>query len=356
MEKTYHSMIPNAENYTKTLMANGCDLRQTDSITDETSLIKWQNTLHKKLWNLLGLNQIASNCHKTSTLKCEKRDEITQNDHIREEWAIETEPDFHIPFFLLRPHKTPTPCPLVLTPHGHSHHGRETYAGLYPDDPDVLEGERDIALQAVREGYVAIAPEMRGFGESRWPEDQQHNHVSSCLNWQLRAQLFGRTLIGERVWDMMRLIDFATTRPEVNADKIIITGNSGGGTTSLYTAAIDKRIGLCAAASCFSTFLDSIGAIEHCACNYVPNLLTIAEIEDIAGLIAPRHFLAVHGQLDPIFPINGTQKAFDRLQEIYHAAGVKSRCKLFIGDKGHQYYKKPVWDFVRNWLIATRDE
>ena len=100
--------------------------------------------------------------------------------------------------------------------------------------------------------------------------------------------MFGRTLIGERVWDIMRLIDYATTRREIDAGRIAITGNSGGGTISMFAAALDERIGVSVPGCYFCNHVQSIGSIHHCMCNYFPGMATLAEASDIAGLIAPR--------------------------------------------------------------------
>lgn len=125
--------------------------------------------------------------------------------------------------------------------------------------------------------------------------------------------MFGRTLIGERVWDIMKLIDYAQTRPEIATAQIMITGNSGGGTVALFAAAVEEWITVAVPSSYFCTFQDSLGSIRHCACNYVPNILELGEMADMVGLIAPRAFLAVNGRHDRIFPLDATKRAFDRL-------------------------------------------
>lgn len=242
--------------------------------------------------------------------------------------------------------------PLVLTPHGHGKAGKRTYAGLWETDAErreIEEGERDVALQAVREGYVAIAPDVRAFAGLRRREEREQDATSSCRTLQLHALLFGRTLIGERVWDLGRLIDYAATRPEVDTARIVVTGNSGGGTVSLFAAACDERISVAVPASYFCTFEASIGSIHHCECNYVPGLLAEAEMYDVAGLIAPRPFMAVAGRHDPIFRYEAVQEAFHRLRASYVVAGVPDRCALSTGEGGHRYYKAEVWPFVRHW-------
>ena len=208
------------------------------------------------------------------------------------------------------------------------------------------EGERDIAVQAVEQGYLVIAPTTRAFGETRAAADKAKNATSSCRLQLMHDLLVGRTPISDRVWDMSRLIDWAIAHQGVDAARIAITGNSGGGTVSLFAAACDTRISVSVPGSYFNTFAASLGSIPHCDCNYVPGILRLGEMQDVAGLIAPRHFLAVTGRDDPIFPIAHTEAAFAQLAKVYQALAVRERCELYVGDGGHRYYKERVWSFV----------
>lgn len=308
----------------------------------------WQRAFRPHLRQMLGCDVIAA--RGISDLDPELVSTETLADHIREEWTIQTEPGWRTPFYLLRPLEVSAPRPLVLTPHGHGKAGKRTYVGLWDDEHEresIQEGERDVALQAVREGYIAIAPDMRAFASMRREPEREQDDNNSCRAMQLHALLFGRTLIGERIWDIGRLIDYAATRPEVDASRVVISGNSGGGTISLFAAACDERITVAVPSSYFCTFEHSIGSIYHCACNYVPGMLATAEMYDVAGLIAPRPFLAIAGREDPIFPYEAVQLAYKKLKRVYKVAGVPERCELYTGDGGHRYYKERVWSFVR---------
>ncbi len=312
----------------------------------------WQRAFRTRLAVALGLPVIAE--RGRVELSPRLLAEETFPDHIRQEWRITTEPGFELPFYLLRPAAMGSSRrPVVLTPHGHGKLGKLIYVGAGNEIGPSPEGERDIALQAVREGYLALAPDVRAFADMRLQADLQADKTSSCQLMQLRALMFGRTLIGERVWDMMRLIDFAAGLPDADISRVVITGNSGGGTISLFAAACDTRIGISVPGSYFCTFAASIGSISHCACNYVPGIMQLGEMYDVAGLIAPRPFLAVNGSLDTIFPRSATELAFSRLQEVYRVAGAPEACELYFGDEGHRYYKAPVWPFVRHWLARS---
>ncbi len=342
-----------ADTYVSTLFAD-THRRFTFAAREPAEARAWQRAFRPELARLLGLDAIAARGAPPLTADMVGAEE--QPDHVREEWRLETEPWFHLPFYLLRPRDATGKRPLVLTPHGHGELAKKTYVGIWEGEEDrrkLAEGERDIALQAVREGCLAIAPDMRAFADLRRREEREKRANNSCRTLQMHALLFGRTLIGERVWDIGRLIDWATRRDDVDAGKIVITGNSGGGTVSLFAGALDERIAVSVPGSYFCTFKDSIGSIYHCECNYVPGLLRDAEMADVAGLIAPRPFLAVAGRQDPIFPIAAVEASFARLREIYRVFGAADRCRLSIGEGGHRYYKRDVWPFVREALAGA---
>ena len=84
------------------------------------------------------------------------------------------------------------------------------------------DGERNIALQAVQEGFVAIAPTARAFGKTRTAPDLASDATSSCHDYMLRDLLVGRTPVGERVWDIMKIIDWALGNLPVDGKNIIV--------------------------------------------------------------------------------------------------------------------------------------
>lgn len=306
----------------------------------------WQQRFRPALIKKLGLEQIeqASQGHQ---VVAERRSIEALEDFDRELWAIWVEPTVPLPFYLLRPKNQERPLPLVITPHGHS--VPHMYAGIYLNDEEKqkMEEDRDIAVQAVREGYLAIAPTTRAFGETRAATEKQNDKTHSCRTQLMQDLLVGRTPIGERVWDMMKILDWVLENLSVDRRRTAITGNSGGGTISLFTAACDERFQVCMPGSYFCTFTGSIGTIRHCDCNYIPGILQLGEMYDIAGLIAPRPFCAIAGREDHIFPLSEVKTAMSQLRKIYEAAGVPGNCELHIGDGGHRYYRAGAWPFLR---------
>lgn len=311
---------------------------------------EWQLAFRLKLKESLGLTNMEEDL-RGHVPRAERVSVTEMDDYIREKWYIWVEPIVPLPFWLLKPKNISGRLPLVLTPHGHNH--PDIYVGIAYNEHDekaIIEGERDIAVQAVKEGYIAIAPTARGFGETMDRVECEKDAVSSCRSQLKHCLLVGRTPIGERVWDISRLIDWALKRPDVDPNRIAITGNSGGGTTSIYAAACDERISVAAPSCSFCTFIGSIGTIRHCDCNYIPGVLRLGEMHDVAGLIAPRPFCAIAGKEDSIFPIEHVLEAFSKLKLIYETAGFPDRCEIFIGESGHRYYKRGAWPFIRKWF------
>ena len=319
----------------------------------QADFVRWQRAFRPRLCQALGIDVIETALagYQPKARRLKRQD---LGDHVREEWVLQTEPTVRLPFYLLRPKGVRGPLPLVLTPHGHNH--PHIYAGIArtkDEENSIRDGERDIAVQAVREGYLAIAPTTRGFGETRTAADLKEEKLSSCRTMLVHGLLVGRTPVGERVWDMSRLIDWALAEQDADPRRIAITGNSGGGTVSLFAAACEVRITVAVPSCFFCTFAGSIGSIFHCDCNYVPGILRLGEMDDVAGLIAPRPVSIIAGKEDGIFPIRHVRTAFRRLKHIYAVAGVPNLCQLHVGDGGHRYYKAGAWPFVRRHFEAA---
>jgi dipeptidyl aminopeptidase/acylaminoacyl peptidase len=203
-----------------------------------------------------------------------------------------------------------------------------------------VEGDRDFALGCMRRGIAALCIEQRSMGERR--ESLQKN-AQGCHDAAMQAMMLGRTLIGERVYDVDRGIDYLASRGDANMNCVGVMGNSGGGTVSLFSAALLPRIAFAMPSACFCTFQASIMATTHCSCNYIPGLLKVAEMSDIMGLFAPKPVVIVSGKDDKIFPIQGARRAFKNLQQIYKECGALNRCHLVVGQGGHRFYADEAW-------------
>ena len=189
----------------------------------------WQTEFRDKLKERLGISQLE---RQLSSFKVKAR-KISSEDigyAIRERWEIWTEPTVPLPFVLLLPKNKEGNLPLMITPHGHGKN-TETYAGIYLSEQERIEGEvgeRNVAVQAVQNGFIAIAPTSRGFGKTRTSEDKAKDVPYSCRTLLMQDLLVGRTPIGDRVWDISKLIDWALAELPVDKSNIIVSGNSGG--------------------------------------------------------------------------------------------------------------------------------
>ena len=300
----------------------------------------WQKRALNQLTELLGLplTQCGDN------LKIEYETEHEAFTEIR--FSFQSEPDYYVPCHLLIPSGASKPLPVVICLQGHSKGMHKSLGrAKYPDE--IIDGDRDFAVRAVKEGYCALAIEQRCFGECGGMEDGS----TDCHKSSMAALLIGRTVIGERVWDVQRAIDVLEKHfPQVDNQKIICMGNSGGGTTTFFAACIEPRISFAMPSCYFCTFGDSIAAIYHCVCNFVPNIRKFFDMGDLAGLIAPRPLVIVAGKDDDIFPIEGVKKAFSTAQSQYAAANAADNIKLVIGNGGHRFYADDAWQVMNTFI------
>jgi hypothetical protein len=327
------------------------EMKYTFSKNAKMNFSKWQTNFRTELKEKLGLAKIERQL-KDYKPKAVRIDSEDLGYALRERWVIWTEPTVPLPFVLILPIGQKGKVPLMITPHGHSKN-TESYTGIYLNEEDRIageEGERNVAVQAAKEGFIAIAPTARGFGATRTKQDIESDEMRSCHSLLLHDLLVGRTPIGDRVWDISKLIDWALENLPVDETNIFVSGNSGGGTATLFAGACDTRIAASIPSSYFNTFSGCIGTFRHCECNYVPGILDLGEMWDVAGLTAPRYFCAIHGVKDKGFPIENTRIAFKNLQEIYKVAGVPQNCELYEGSEGHRYYKKGAWDFIHKHI------
>lgn len=278
-------------------------------------------------------------------------------DEIR--FRFESEPGFFVPAHLLLPKGTDYQAdarrlPVVICLQGHST-GMHISLGRpkFPGDAETIAGgDRDFAVQAVAHGYAAVAMEQRGFGEL---DGTVAPGAHRCQQVSMQALLLGRTLIGERAFDISRLIDALAGFPCCDLTKIGLMGNSGGGTAAFYTACAEPRIRVAMPSCAFCSLKDSIFSLNHCVCNYIPELLRYFEMGDLALLIFPRPLIVVCGRDDSIFPLAGVQREFSTVREIYARGGAPDRCRLIIGEGGHRFYAEPSWPVFAEMMQAPCD-
>jgi dienelactone hydrolase len=319
-----------------------------------TSLPEWQLWRARLTVTLLDL--LGGFDDPMCDLKAQVLERREFDGYVREKVLYWTRPQTPVPAWLLVPGdlKPGERRPALVCLHGHGR-GKDEIIGIAEDGTlrsEPGEYQQDFALQAVRRGYVALAPEQYGFGERRELEDiQQSARKASCRTLSLAALLLGRTVCGIRVWDVMRAVDFLETRPEVDPARIGCLGISGGGMITLFTAALDTRIKAALVSGYLNSFYNSIMAISHCEDNYIPGILAYAEMADIACLIAPRPLFIESGTEDHIFPVEATRAAVEQVRRAYALLGVPERlgCEIFEGK--HEFCGREGFPFLDRWLL-----
>ncbi|MBQ8747536.1 MAG: hypothetical protein IJZ08_06685 [Clostridia bacterium] len=308
------------------------------------NLADWQKIAREKLADLLGMDKFAKVAPEMEIEYEQKMDGATD---IR--FTFQTEAGFRVPCHLWLPDGVENP-PVIICLQGHSK-GMHISLGrpIYDVDPEMIgSGDRDFCVRALKEGFAAIAMEQRNFGILGGHE----KGTPQCVESSMTALLMGRTTVGERVWDVSRLIDLieAEFADKVDVNKICLMGHSGGGTTTAYTAALDCRIVLAMPSCAMCTYKDSIGSIKHCPCNFIPNIANIFDMSDLMAMAYPKFFVQVSGLEDSYFRLSGVKEVFAKGKAAYKAGGDDSRCTLIIGNGGHRFYADEAWDAVHKYL------
>jgi fermentation-respiration switch protein FrsA (DUF1100 family) len=255
---------------------------------------------------------------------------------------------------VLLPKDLPRPLPAIVALPGHGR-GVADILGFGADEtPAAQRGvgyAKEYAVQCVEHGYAVFALEQLGFGMRRDAAARKAGPTeNSCRPAACAALLFGQSMAGWRVWDAIRAIDYLETRPEVDARRVATLGASGGGTTALFTAALDERVKAAVVSAYFNTFRDSIVQISHCPDNYVPGLLQDMELYDVAGLVAPRALFVESGRNDRIFPIAGSERAAAKARHIYETFGTPGRFGYAIHEGAHEFNGVAAFEFLSRVL------
>lgn len=309
----------------------------------------WQKNARGKLSELLGLNEIAKYAvYPEIEIEFDRYSEDLDCREIR--FRLATEENVTVPCHLCIPASSKEKLPIAITLQGHSS-GMHISLGRpkYPGDKEIcFGGDRDFAARALREGICAVTMEQRCHGENGGSPETGENPADSCRQPAMRALLLGRTINGERIWDVMRLIDALEMyfSDIVDVDRLICLGNSGGGVTTIYAAALDERIKIAVPSCAVCRYADSIGAMLHCDCNYIPGIAKYFDMGDLCALVAPRNLIVVSGAEDDIFPIDGAKASVEVGRNVFTAYGKENSIVHVIGSGGHRFYADASWPHI----------
>ena len=296
----------------------------------------WRDELRAALWDLVG-EQHAPGVKgpAVNRLETKQRDGFTQ-----EKIEIEVAQGRWMPVYMLIPEGAKRPYRTVLCLHGHGNGARDIINQPVDDETRELIGilNTDYALQCVRRGWCAIAPELFTFGERLdLVEGARAGYDGGCEKPFLNAVQLGKTLIGIRAKDVCTLIDFLAAGKEFDIADLACVGLSGGGMMTMYVAALDERIKRACISGYITEMRGSILGIRHCSCNYVPGLARVADFPDIAGLIAPRRLIVQSGRRDAIFPIESARRAYAGIRRVYEVLGATDSVRMDEHNGFHEF-------------------
>jgi dienelactone hydrolase len=297
----------------------------------------WQKQLRSKVVELTGVSYAERGPLRAQTL--EVREFPT---HKREKFMFESRPGVGVLVYLITPAKAAGPLPVVVCLPGHGR-GVDDLVGIdeHGKDRSTKVGyQYDFALQVAEHGMAAVAIEPMAFGCRRDAATIAKGQTAyACQPVAGSALLLGETMVGWRVYDVMRTIDWIETRAAtLDAKRVGCMGISGGGTVTLFSTAMEPRIRAALVSGYLNTFRASIMSMSHCIDNYVPGILQWAEMYDVAGLIAPRPLFSEGGDKDPIFPPPATRESYARVKKVYEVFGAPDAVQQEIFSGGHEFH------------------
>jgi dienelactone hydrolase len=272
----------------------------------------------------------------------------------RDRVELEVLPGVRFSAYVLVPNGLRGPAAGVLAVHGHGYGSRQII-GLQPDGKPDADGNDlygQFAVRLVRKGLVVVAPDVVGFGERMTDLDRTYDAEapSSCYRLSMALMMSGHTLTGLRVAELSGVLDAMLTHSAIDPDRVGVFSHSGGSLWSMITMALDQRIKAGVLCGYANTFTDSVLAVHHCACNFAPGLLAIAEQPDLLALAAPRPLFLELGADDPIFPASGFRSAVESVSKVYTDLGAANHLHTdLVPGLGHAVSGRSSID----WLART---
>ena len=276
-----------------------------DAVATKAQWQAWRTRTMTDLRATLGLEQFP----KRTPLNVREGVTLDRQGYTVQMIRFETRPNFLMAANLYRPKGLKGRAPGILCVHGHTMAGK------------AAQSVQTRCINFVRAGWVVLAVDATGHGERQ--------HIGHRRTFAIVTT--GMTLEGVQVWDNMRCVDYLLSRPDVDPKRIVMTGASGGGNQTMYTAAIDDRIALAAPVASVSTLRGQIFTNNGigCQCECIPNLMrTGLENAVVSGLIAPRPLLQVNDKRDPVFPYKYAGEASKHIARFYEAVGCGDRYEL----------------------------
>ncbi|MBN1910119.1 MAG: acetylxylan esterase [Pirellulales bacterium] len=319
---------------------NQRDQAQADAVTSPAALAARQAQIQQDLVSMVGHlpDEITPlNAQVTGTI-------IVPGENYKiEKIVYESRPGFHVTANLYLPTDVTEPVPGVLIPCGHSAEGK------------AYDSYQRASILMAKNGMAALIFDPISQGERLQIFDTYDGTTAHTLVGT-GARALGMTAGTYEIWDAMRGIDYLISRPEINGDLIGMTGNSGGGTQTLWTTAFDTRIKVSAPSCYVSEFDRVVNAIgpQDCEQHYPNQGKYLIDHADLITLRAPTPIRILAAEQD-YFPIAGTQQAYADAQQAYGVLGATSSVDLFTYDDPHgwsQPRREAAVQWMKTWLLG----
>ena len=213
-------------------------------------------------------------------------------------------------------------------------------------------------------GFIAVAIDGRYHGERKSGKGQNDYNEAIIRAWHDGRE---HPFYYDTVWDVMRLVDYLTTRDDVDPARIGLIGISKGGIETYFAAAADGRIAVavpCIGVESFRWALDNhdwqgrIGTIQPAFDaiardagvtrpdsafvqkfydRVVPGIYSKFDGPEMLALIAPRPLLVINSDSDNHTPLPGVLECTDTVQKVYAADKAEDHFAVIIQkNTGHQ--------------------
>ncbi|HOL19758.1 MAG TPA: alpha/beta hydrolase family protein [Candidatus Hydrogenedens sp.] len=292
-------------------------LRIPTAVDNRKTIETWQEEVHKKLSKIVSLPD-----QKPTSFETEKINEEMREGYKLEEFKIQStlQRSIHVCVGVPLTDK-PKKFPAVVCIHGH---GGNRYTAFEKEPTPYHE----FGKRLLENGYIVITTDVG-----------QHDIYEQ-----------GRTLIGERLWDLIRCVDYLETLPFVDANRIGCAGLSLGGEMAMWLGAIDTRIKATAVCG-FLTYMDQMEK-NHCMCWKFEGLRELVDFPDIYAMMAPRALQCQNGEKEPPdqFPPSLAQKGWSEIISVYRVFNAENQAELIIHSGGHEIAIKPLIVFFEKHL------
>jgi len=252
---------------------------------------------------------------------------LQRNGYVVDNLYFESQPRLYVTANLYRPANVPAGAklPAVLYVCGHGNRGPEGVKVGYQANP----------IWFAKHGYICLVVDTVERGEIK---GVHRGLYSEGRRWWLSR---GYTPAGVECWNGIRGLDYLVSRPDVDADRLAVTGISGGGASTFWIAAADERVKAAVPVSGLSDlghYVVNNGVDGHCDCMFMPNTFAWPWTR-IAALVAPRALMFIDSDQDPLFPADGHERVIRRLERLYKSLGANDKLDSLLSVGDHAYRK-----------------